>query len=324
MFLDEFLLTEAGQKITKLEKDTCTYAVKYRYWREQLFERIMRLFVWENTYDEVERTGVPPKEIEMRLVLKGHCGIAKYKGDITAFFGSFYGPTKYYDEFTGYTVHCPVYSGTRKIGRDIVIINNNSLRNPTYNLVHNYATMLGHCETSLINCLINARDSGGVPVVSTEKQKKSIEEYQNKVFNGQYGVVTDVGNLGIEYMGTDKKTQQDIMDIMEVREKLIKSFYSDIGVRSAFEKRNNTVMAEVEADTSLLLLNLSDMIHMRELACKQVNAMFGTDWSVHVAEEIDYGTENQRFQFDTGTEIHVKPSEEVKPNVELQERTENS
>lgn len=324
MFLDEFLLTEAGQKITKLEKDTCTYAVKYRYWRDQLFERIMRLFVWENTYDEVERTGVPPKEIEMRLVLKGHCGIAKYKGDITAFFGSFFGPTRYYDEFTGYTVHCPVYSGTRKIGRDIVIINNNSLRNPTYNLVHNYATMLGHCETSLINCLINARDSGGVPVVSTEKQKKSIEEYQNKVFNGQYGVVTDVGNLGIEYMGTDKKTQQDIMDIMEVREKLIKSFYSDIGVRSAFEKRNNTVMAEVEADTSLLLLNLSDMIHMRELACKQVNAMFGTDWSVHVAEEIDYGTENQRFQFDTGTEIHVKPSEEEKPNVELQERTENS
>lgn len=318
MFLDEFLLTEAGQKITKLEKDTCTYAVKYRYWREQLFERIMRLFIWENTYDEVERTGVPPKEIEMRLVLKGHCGIAKYKGDITAFFGSFFGPTKYYDEFTGYTVHCPVYSGTRKIGRDIVIINNNSLRNPTYNLVHNYATMLGHCETSLINCLINARDSGGVPVVNTEKQKKSIEEYQNKVFNGQYGVVTDVGNLGIEYMGTDKKTQQDIMDIMEVREKLIKSFYSDIGVRSAFEKRNNTVMAEVEADTSLLLLNLSDMIHMRELACKQVNAMFGTDWSVHVAEEIDYGTENQRFQFDTGTEIHVKPSEEEKPNVELQ------
>ena len=39
------------------------------------------------------------------------------------------------------------------------------------------------------------------------------------------------------------------MKVMETREKLIKSFYSDIGVRSAFEKRNNTVMAEVEADT---------------------------------------------------------------------------
>lgn len=309
MFLDDLLKTETGKNIIKLQKENCSYNFLYKYWRDQLFERIMRLFVWENTYDPIERKGVPPKEIEMRLVLKGHCGITKYKNDITAFFGSFYNPTKYYDEFTGYTIYCPVYSGTRKIGRDIVIVNNNALRNPTYHLVHHYATLLGHTETSLINCLINVRDSGGVPVVSTEKQKQSIIEYQNKIFNGQYGVVTDVGNLGIEYMGGDKNTNQDLMKIMEAREKLIKSFYSDIGVRSAFEKRNNTVMAEVEADTSLLLLNLSDMLKQREDACKQVNAMFGTDWSVHVAEEIDYGTENQRIQFDTTTETHVQEEE---------------
>lgn len=324
MFLDEILQTEYGQKITKLRKENCSYNVLYRYWRDQLFERIMRLFIWEDTFDTKTREGVPPKEIEMRLVLKGHCGITKYKNELTAFFGSFFGPTKYFDEWTRYTVHCPVYSGTRTIGKDIVIINNNALRNPTFNLVHHYATMLGHTETSLINCLINARDSGGVPVVSTEKQKQSIIEYQNKVFNGQYGVVTDVGNLGIEYMGTDKKTNQDIMDIMETREKLIKSFYSDIGVRSAFEKRNNTVMAEVEADTSLLLLNLSDMLKQREMACDQVNAMFGTNWTVHVAEEIDYGTENQRVQFDTTTETHVKEDKEETDNVEMRERTENS
>ena len=69
-------------------------------------------------------------------------------------------------------------------------------------------------------------------------------------------------------------------------------------------------MAEVEADTSLLLLNLSDMIHQREKACEQINAMFGTDWSVHVAEEIDYGTENERVQFDTSTEIHSNNAED--------------
>lgn len=310
MFLDEFLNTADGKKITSIAKENCTYNFMYKYWRDQLFERVMRLFVWENTFDNEQNKGVPPKEIEMRLVLKGHCGVAKYKGDLTAFFGSFYGPTKYFDEWTGYTVHCPVYSGTKRIGRDIVIINNNSLRNPTFALVHHYATMLGHTETTLINALINARDSGGVPVVSTDKQRQSIVQYQNKVFNGQYGVVTDIGNLGIEYMGTDKKTNQGIMDIMEVREKLIKSFYSDIGVRSAFEKRNNTIMAEVEADTSLLLLNLSDMLKQREEACERVNEMFGTDWKVHVAEEIDYGRENERVQFDTLTETHVKEDQE--------------
>ena len=299
-FLNEFLVTDEGRKITKLAKDSCTYNVKYAYWRDSLFERVMKLFVWENTGD------LKPKEIEQRLILNGHCGIAEYKGELTAFYGSFYGVTKYMDEWTNYIVRCPIYTAEKKIGTDVVVIDNNSLRNPTFELVHHYATMLAHTEVSLINCLINSRDSGGVPIASTEKQKASIKEYQNQIFNGKYGVVTDVGNLGITYAGSDRKTQQDLIDIMETREKLIKSFYSDIGVRSAFEKRNNTVQAEVEADTSLLLLNLADMLRCREKACEEVNKLFGTNWSVHVAKEIDYGAENQRIQFDTSTETHVE------------------
>ena len=299
-FLNEFLVTDEGRKITKLAKDSCTYNVKYAYWRDSLFERVMKLFVWENTGN------LKPKEIEQRLILNGHCGVANYQGELTAFYGSFYGVTKYMDEWTNYIVRCPIYTAEKKIGTDVVVIDNNSLRNPTFELVHHYATMLAHTEVSLINCLINTRDSGGVPIASTEKQKASIKEYQNQIFNGNYGVVTDVGNLGITYAGSDRKTQQDLIDIMETREKLIKSFYSDIGVRSAFEKRNNTVQAEVEADTSLLLLNLADMLRCREKACEEVNKLFGTNWSVHVAKEIDYGAENQRIQFDTSTETHVE------------------
>lgn len=305
MFLSNYFDKGDFNRITKLNKASCTYNVLYKFWRDSLFERVMRLFIWENTNE------VKPKEIEQRLILAGHCGVTKIDGEkeLTAMFGSFSGPTKYIDEFTKYYVHCPVFSGERTIGKDIVILNNNALRNPTFDLVHHYATLLGHNEVSLINLLINARDSGGVPIVSTEKQRRSVEEYQTKIFNGQYGVVTDIGNLGIQYAGTDRKTNQQLMEVMECREKLIKSFLSDIGVRSSFEKRNNTVQAEVEADTSLLLLNLSDMLKQREEGAKEVNKMFGTNWKVHVAEEIDYGTENQRIQFDTSTETHIVEEE---------------
>lgn len=299
MFL-EFMDTDEGRKVSKLARESSTFNAGYKYWRELLFERVMRLFVWENT-DEVK-----PKEIEQRLLLAGHCGISKFKGEITAFFGSFYGVTKYIDEWKNYIVRCPIYSGTKIIGKNVVVIDNNSIRNPAYMLVHHYAILLAHTEVTLVNILVNARDAGGVPVVSTEKQKQSVAEYQGKVFNGQYGIVTDIGNLGLEYMGADRKTNQNIMDIMETREKIIKSFYSDIGVRSAFEKRNNTVMAEVEADTSLLLLNLSDMLKCREVGAEEVNKMFGTNWTVHIAEEINYATENERVAFDSATEIHVK------------------
>lgn len=299
MYLDNFFNTDEGRKISKLSKESCTYKVQYQFWLNELFERVMRLFIWENTGE------LNPKEIEQRLILSGHCGIAKFKGKLTAFFGSFYGVTEYYDEWKNYIVRCPIYSGTKTIGKNVAVIKNNALKNPTFNLIHHYACLLGHIDTTLINGLINARDSGGVPVVSTEKQKQSITEYQNKIFNGQYGVVTDIGNLGINYMGTDRKTHQDLMTIMEVKEKTLKSFYSDIGIRSAFEKRNNAVKAEVESDTSLLLLNLSDMLKQRQDACKEVNRIFGTNWTVHIAEEIDYGAENQRVQFDTATETHL-------------------
>lgn len=299
MFLN-FMDTHEGRNISKLARESTTFNSWYVYWRDALFERVMRLFVWENTGD------VQPKEIEQRLHLAGHCGITKLDNEITAMYGSFYGVTKYLDEWTNYTVRCPIYSGQKTIGKDVVVINNNALRNPTYELVHHYAVLLAHCEITIINALVNARDCGGVPVVSTEKQKQSVSDYQGKLYNGQYGVVTDIGNLGIQYLGSDRKTQQDLLNLYECREKLIKSFYSDIGVRSAFEKRNNTVMAEVEADTSLLLLNLSDMLDYRERGAEEVNKMFGTNWTVHIAEEISYGEENQREAFDTGTVVHVK------------------
>lgn len=302
MFLSELKKEQDSNEIFTYAKQSCTYKAYYEYWIEQLFERIMRLFVWENT-DNVE-----PKEIEERLLLQGHCGITKILGEkeLTAMFGNFYGVSKYVDDKPYYMVRCPLYSGSRTVGKDIVVIRNNSLKNSTYSLVHHYATLLAHNEVTLVDTLINVRDGGGIPIATTEKQKQSIIAYQSKVFNGQYGVVTDIGNLGLQYIGSDRKTHQNIMDIVTTREKILKSFYSDIGVRSAFEKRSNSVEAEVEADTSLLLLNLSDMLDSRKKGAEEVNKLFGTNWNVHIAKEIDYSTENQRVAFNSADDIDVK------------------
>ena len=302
MFLSELKKEQDSNEIFTYAKQSCTYKAYYEYWIEQLFERIMRPFVWENT-DDVE-----PKEIKERLLLQGHCGITKIKKEkeLTAMFGNFYGVSKYVDDKPYYMVRCPLYSGSRTVGKDIVVIRNNSLKNSTYSLVHHYATLLAHNEVTLVDTLINVRDGGGIPVATTEKQKQSITAYQSKIFNGQYGVVTDIGNLGLQYIGSDRKTHQNIMDIVTTREKILKSFYSDIGVRSAFEKRSNSVEAEVEADTSLLLLNLSDMLDSRKKGAEEVNKLFGTNWNVHIAKEIDYSTENQRVAFNSADDIHVK------------------
>ena len=268
------------------QKEAGTFLNAYIYWTDNLFERIMRLFFWDGAGD------IMPKEMESRILIAGHCGIINFfdgvTEELTAMFGSFYGVSKYFDEKPFYNLRCPIWAGSGRIGYDTCIIENTSLKNPCLPMVQRYAYMLAHTEVSLVKALINLRDSGGVPVATSSKQKTDIEDYQQKLYNGEDGVVIDFGALGVEFAGTDRHTNQSILDIMEVRQKLLKNFYSDIGIRASFDKRSNTVVNEVEADTTMLLFNITDMLEARKRSADRVNKMFGVNWSVDVSPEINY------------------------------------
>jgi len=285
-FLSDNLKELKEESLDFFQKDGGTFLQAYLYWVDNLFERIMRLFVWDGAGD------ILPKEIESRILINGHCGIINfYDGvteELTAMFGSFYGVGKYFDEKPFYNMHCPIWAGSGRIGYDTAIIENTSLKNACLPMVKRYAYMLAHTEVSLVKALINLRDSGGVPVATSSKQKADIEDYQQKLFNGEDGVVIDFGALGVEFAGTDRHTNQSILDIMEVRQKLLKNFYSDIGIRASFDKRSNTVVNEVEADTTMLLFNITDMLEARKRSAGRVNDLFGVNWSVKVSPEISY------------------------------------
>lgn len=279
----------------------CTYDDFFHFWRDDLFSRLMRLFIYDGLGDSL-----PQKEIEERLYLLGHCGITQYDGKMTAFFGSFFGPTVYQDEFTNYTVHSPIYSNTYKINDDIVVIENNSLKIPCIEHVNHYSYLLAHAEVTLIKAFIEARDAGGVPIAENEKAKESLLAYQKAMYQGKVSVVSDLAGIGVNYLGADRRTSVNIVDLWEVRKNLLKSFYADIGVRASFDKRSNAVIDEVTSDTSMLLYNISDMLEERKKGCDRVNKLFGTNWSVRLSDEIDYNTEN---------EPEVKTSEEVNVDV---------
>lgn len=288
-FLNEMI--DSGKidylKLTAKMENACTYPDFFRYWRENLFERLMRLFIWEGMDNPL------PKEIEQRLIIAGHCGICDFKGRLTAFFGSFFGVTVYNDMWTNYNVHSPVYSGSKTIDKDLIVIDNNSIRNPSLLHVNHYAALLAHAEVTLMMQMVEARDSGGVPIAKTEAAKQSILNYQAKKYNGKIGCVSDPAGIGVEYQGADRHTSLDISGIWDVRTKLLKQFYADIGVRATFDKRSNTVVDEITSDTSMLLYNVSDMIKCRKDACEKINDLFGTNWSVRLSDEIDYSDENQ-------------------------------
>lgn len=297
MFLEETSEAKAkfdNKALKFFQKTGGTFLQFNAYWTENLFERIMRLFVWENTEP------VPAKEIEQRLLIQGHCGVFNFKDpktgitELTAMFGNFNGVAKYMDELPRYMMRCPVWSGNTEVGKNSVVISNNSLRNPALPLVNHYAYLLAHTDVTLSRLMIAARDAGGVPVATSDKQKQDIESYQRHLYNGEDGVVTDLGALGVEYAGSDKHTNQNIVDVMDVRQRILKNFYSDIGVRASFEKRSNATVNEVEADTSMLLLNITDMLESRKRGADAVNNMFNTNWSVKLADEINYNLDDER------------------------------
>lgn len=286
MYLTDYIDGKnCDSSITKYALDGTTYTAYYKYWLDELFQRVMGLFIWHGT------DPIPPKEIEKRLLMSGRVAITNYKNELTAMWCSFYGVTKYEDEYTNVTVRCPLYAGSREIGKDAVVINNNEIRNPLLQLVNHYAQLLAHNETTIINVMINLRNARGVPTVSTQKQKMSMKSYYNNLYNGKFDSVTDIANLGIEFVGADTKSVSGIKELFETRSSLLKSFYSDIGIRAAFNKNNNAVTMEVLSDTSQLIFNLKDMFNCRKDGAEKVNAMFGTNISVEIAPEIDY--ENQ-------------------------------
>lgn len=266
----------------------CTYDDFFHFWRDDLFSRIMRLFIYDGLDDNL-----PQKEIEEPLYLNGHCGITQYEGEMTSFFGSFFGPTIYYDEFTNYTTHSPLYSNSYTINKDIVVIENNSLKIPCIEHINHYAYMLAHTEVSLIMALVEGRDAGGVPVAENEKAKQSLLAYRKAMYQGKLSVVSDMAGIGVSYLGADRRTSLNITDIWETRKNLLRSFYADIGVRASFDKRSNAIVDEVNADTSMLLYNVSDMLEERKKGCERVNKLFGTNWSVRLSDEIEYNKENE-------------------------------
>lgn len=286
MFLER-LFDQPGIKIKNLATEAGSYAECYSFWSNILLERSLHLFHWETE-------GTPEHEVEKILMLQGMVGIARIKGekDLVALYGQYgAGLTHYFDIYEDYMAYAPGYSEQLKVGSQVAVIWQNSLRNSIYPLIHRYATMLSHTEVSLVNTLINGRDSGGVPVASTETAKRAIEDYRNSLCNGRVLSIHDPAFATVEFKGINKNTALNIKELMEVRENLLNAYYQDLGIKTAWNKKGNMIVEEVNANDSMLLLNLSDMLEFRQRGCEEVNKLFGTNWSVRLNPVIEYANQ---------------------------------
>lgn len=258
----------------------------YTAWRNTLVERVINIFEWKNL-------PFKQKEIEILLTFVGFCGITKSKkSELMAVYGSMSGVTNYPDQFTTFTYATPLESGIKQIDKDIVVIDNNQIRLPLIDIINSYATLLAHTDLSLQAILINSRATGLV-TAKTQAQVDSIASWYSSLENGKTLAVLDgksfeslMDDEGIKVVPMNYPSAMTIDSYYQIRENLLKSFYSEIGINSMRDKRERVVEAELDTNLNRILFNIDDMLKSRKDACTKINSVFGTNISVDYNEEI--------------------------------------
>lgn len=273
-------------KIDIGSKTKLTYTRAFKYWQSVLVERVINMFRWN-------KLNFPQREIEILLILVGFCGFTKFKTkENGAVYGSMSGVTNYPDIFTTFTYATPLESGMKKIDKDIVVINNNATRMPSIMIINNYAHLLAHADLSLQALLINCR-SGGIIKATTQKQVDAVNLWYNSLYNGKSVSVLDDDSLesfvdtkNMDFLQTTSNMRIDINDYYLIRENLLKSFYSDIGISGTREKKAHLLNDEIYTDINRVIFNVNDMLKERENAIDKINEIFNTDISVEFNYEI--------------------------------------
>ena len=136
----------------KIEKEVLQLPRSLNYWMETLFEKCVRMFEWRGL-----PKSIPQKEIEQRLILDGYCGMVNdTRAGLIVASGGLSGVTPYCDEFKNFTYAAPTCAGgTTELGKNAVLIENTSLRNPLFPMILRYADLMAHAEISLKMALIN-------------------------------------------------------------------------------------------------------------------------------------------------------------------------
>lgn len=276
-----------GQNYIKLGNGEKELSIKnnkiydfYDMWKELLFERCMRLFIWDGV-------DFPSKEIEQNLLIFGFTCVTRNKyGMLVCARCTFYQQKVFYDEYKYCTYNLPYETGKREIDKDCIIIDNTKIRNSLYPLIHHYALLLAHVDVSLQSELVNLR-SGKTAIAKNPAVAESVNEWYKKLYEGETMAIKDdfLSSVAIE---STTHANNNLINLMELRKELLNSFYNDIGIRTSSEKRERMNIPEVSLDLGVLLVNIDDMLDCRKTACEKVNEMFGTNWTVR--KSIEYET----------------------------------
>lgn len=268
------------------------YKDYYYFWSSYLMERCSNIFVWK---------GLPFKSklLEMYLITIGYAGLVKLDNSNNTFDAvqcSMSGVTQYGSEFTtaiGVTPKSSVLfhiygspSSIEAVDRQGIIVDNNGTRTPLVPLIGYYASILSHIDLSIQKVSIKMRTDGLIKG-SDSKSVEAITNWYKAVENGKsIGILDEQTFLDlsegiiVKPLGSGGNSELD--SLVNTRTRYLNSFFSDVGINTAEEKRERLISAEVTTGFNRVLFNISDMQSSRESACPLIAELFNVDVTVEL------------------------------------------
>lgn len=277
----------------------------YNYYVNYLYEKLIRIFKYENLPDTIPRDA-----LENYILTFGYGGITKANLDgeeiLVAVPCTKYGVGLYpmYEPLAQYCT--PLIQGSNlKVGIDIVIVKNNSYQISCDNIVKRYARQLADFDATINILTSNTR----MAVLPSFDNEESAESYKAVMVANRLGQVDTVLDKSFIQKGTftpfaNMSTTAKINDVVSARNEILRTFLSEIGITTANDKRERMVVDEVNVNSQMLLFNVADMLECRQRAIDEVNALYGTNITVDLSDEYKFIQDASE-----GTKDNTKESE---------------
>lgn len=289
-FIDVFKLrgkqkntTMSNEKKYDLMEDVTDVFNGYNYYIDYLYEKLIRIFKYENLPPTIPRDA-----LESYILSNGYGGVTNNDTyGLVAVPCSKYGVGLYprYEPLAQYCT--PLMQGINLvIGRDIVIIKNNSFQISCDSIVKRYARMLADFDATANIIISNMR----IQVLPSFDNEDSAESYKAVMVANRLGQVDSVIDKSFIQKGTftpyaSGSNSIKINDVVSARNEILRSFLAEIGITTANDKRERMVVDEVNVNSQMLLFNVADMLECRQKAVEQINSIYGTNITVDLSDE---------------------------------------
>lgn len=275
--------------------------------------RLDSMFEWKGLPETI-----PEYILERYLKINGWCGIGyapeqSEKQGLFCFFGGLGStPDEYYQPTQIIMANPVLGSKAYNIGKDVVWARNDSLGYGVSRLLSRYSHLLAANDISINIAQVTSR----MPFVITAEDGVGIEsakQFIKDAEDGKIGHIVDNSwfkENGVNIIPTTSNNSGNYLKaLIELHQYLKAQCSNDLGIGSNYNmKRERLTQVEAENSTPYLLPLVDEMLKFRQKICKEVNEMFGENWSVELAGawKIEQESQHQIVEDDsssTGNEV---------------------